>query len=150
MVRIASIRICLRGFYRLTQSTVRVRLSQKRVQFSRPFFLCIHYRKNRFSDSGGLKMQRFDWNSVSDFSHKTKTFSYDENVKICDNSFRSKNAKKKCLNVNFWCNYPYVTCHQESARTRWKGILYWRRFRERQRTRIRARSATHENNPLHF
>ena len=34
-----------------------------------------------FSDSGGLKTWRYDGNSESDFSHKTNTFSYDENVK---------------------------------------------------------------------
>ena len=32
-------------------------------------------------NSGGLKTKRFDENSKSDFSHKTNTFSYDENVK---------------------------------------------------------------------
>ena len=38
--------------------------------------------KTVFSDSGGLKTLRFDKHSESDFSHKTNTFSYDENVKI--------------------------------------------------------------------
>ena len=38
--------------------------------------------KTVFSHSRGLKTWRFDENWESDFSHKTNTFSYDENVKI--------------------------------------------------------------------
>ena len=38
--------------------------------------------KTLFSDSGGLKTLRFDENFESHFSHKTNTFSYDENVKM--------------------------------------------------------------------
>ena len=38
--------------------------------------------KTVFSDSGGLKTQIFDENFESHFSHKTNTFSCDENVKI--------------------------------------------------------------------
>ena len=37
--------------------------------------------KTVFSDSECLKTLRFDKNSECDFSHKTNTFSYDENVK---------------------------------------------------------------------
>ena len=37
--------------------------------------------KTVFSHSRGLKTWRFDKNWVNDFSHKTNTFSYDENVK---------------------------------------------------------------------
>ena len=35
-----------------------------------------------FSDSGGLNTQIFDENFGSPFSHKSNTFTYDENVKI--------------------------------------------------------------------
>ena len=43
VVRIAPIRICLRGCCRLMQPIVRVRLSQIRVPFSRPFLPCTSF-----------------------------------------------------------------------------------------------------------